>query len=382
MVKGLHRKFFGLVHGRRLIYNTCWEDPRIDRDLLELGPDSSVVVITSAGCNALAYLLDGPAAIHAVDVNFRQNALLLLKMALIRHGDHEWLFSMFGNGGDPAYREIYAAVRPDLPAWARQYWDDKIDYFKPGGMRKSFYWRSAAGDFAWLFQKLLVGANRLGRSFQAMLTARSLEEQTSLYQQIEPHLFRRGLGWLLSQPAALAFIGVPTPQLRLIEDQYPGGMVEYIQERCQRVFTTLPFTDNYFWRVYLTGAYTLDCCPEYLARANFQALQERVQRVTVHNATITRFLQENPGRYSHFVLLDHQDWLAWHDTASLLEEWEEIFANSRPEAKILLRSAGPDLRFLPANVTSRLRFFPELTGPLHERDRVGTYGSLHLAEVA
>jgi S-adenosylmethionine-diacylglycerol 3-amino-3-carboxypropyl transferase len=382
MVSGLHHKFFGLVHGRRLIYNTCWEDPRIDRNLLELGPDSSVVVITSAGCNALDYLLGDPAAIHAVDVNFRQNALLLLKMALIRNGDHEWLFSMFGNGGAPAYREIYASVRADLPAWARQYWDDKIDYFKPGGIRKSFYWRGAAGDFAWLFQKLLVVANRLDRSIQAMLGARSLEEQTSLYYQIEPHLLRRGLGWLLSQPAALAFIGVPTPQLRLIEDQYPGGMVEYIQERFQRVFTTVPFKDNYFWRVYLTGSYTSDCCPGYLARANFQALQDRVGRVTVHNATITRFLQENPGEYSHFVLLDHQDWLAWHDTASLLEEWEEIFANSRPGAKILLRSAGPDLRFLPENVTARLRFFPELTGPLHERDRVGTYGSLHLAEVA
>jgi S-adenosylmethionine-diacylglycerol 3-amino-3-carboxypropyl transferase len=382
MASRLHHKFFGLVHGRRLIYNTCWEDPRIDRDLLGLGPDSAVVVITSAGCNALEYLLDKPAAIHAVDVNFRQNALLLLKMALIRHGDHEWLFAMFGRGGVPAYREIYAAVRPDLPAWARGYWDDKIDYFRPGGMRKSFYWRGAAGDFAWLCQTLLVGPNHLGRAIQALLGARSLAEQTSLYYQIEPHLFRRGLGWLLRQPAALAFIGVPTPQLRLIEDQYPGGLMEYIQERFQRVFTTVPFTDNYFWRVYLTGAYTSDCCPGYLAAANFQTLRHRVQRVTVHNATITQFLRENPGAYSHFVLLDHLDWLAWHDTAALLEEWEEIFRNSRPGAKILMRSAGPDLRFLPENVTSRLRFFPELTAPLHEQDRVGTYGSLHLAEVA
>jgi S-adenosylmethionine-diacylglycerol 3-amino-3-carboxypropyl transferase len=144
----------------------------------------------------------------------------------------------------------------------------------------------------------------------------------------------------------------------------------------------VPFRDNYFWRVYLTGSYTSDCCPEYLAAANFQALRDRVHRVTVHNATITQFLQENPGQYSHFVLLDHQDWLAWHDTASLLEEWQEIFRNSRPGAKILMRSAGPDLRFLPEQVTIKLRFFPELTAPLHERDRVGTYGSLHLAEVA
>jgi S-adenosylmethionine-diacylglycerol 3-amino-3-carboxypropyl transferase len=381
MVKGWQQKFFSLVHGNRLIYNTCWEDPRIDRQLLNLGPESSVVVITSAGCNVLDYLLDGPGAIHAVDVNFRQNALLCLKLALIRHGDQARLFALFGNGGAPAYREIYARVRGSLPPWARDYWDAKIDYFRPGGMRKSFYWRGAAGDFAWVFHTLLVGFNGLGRTLEAMLAAGSLEEQSRLYGRIEPHLFRPGLAWLLRQPAALAFIGVPTPQIRLIEDHYPGGLVQFVQENLRRVFTTAPLRDNYFWWVYLTGSYTPECCPGYLAAENFAVLQERLDRVTIHTATITRFLQENPGEYSHFVLLDHQDWLAWHDTDLLVEEWREIFRHSRPGAKILLRSAGPDVRFLPETVTSRLRFFPELTVPLHARDRVGTYGSLHLAEV-
>jgi S-adenosylmethionine-diacylglycerol 3-amino-3-carboxypropyl transferase len=381
MVKAWHQKFFGLLHGNRLIYNTCWEDPRIDRKLLNLGPESRGVVITSAGCNVLDYLLDGPAAIHAIDVNFRQNALLCLKLALIRRGDPGQLFSLFGNGGAAAYREIYARVRGDLPDWARDYWDGKIDYFRPGGIRKSFYWRGAAGDFAWVFHTLLVGFNGLGRTLEALLRAGSLEEQTRLYGRIEPLLFRRGLAWLLSQPAALAFIGVPTPQIRLIEDHYPGGLVQFVQENLRRVFTTMPLWDNYFWRVYLTGSYTPECCPGYLAAENFPVLRERIDRVMVHNATITRFLQENPGEYSHFVLLDHQDWLAWHNTDLLVEEWREIFRNSRAGAKILLRSAGPDVRFLPETVTSRLRFFPEQTLPLHARDRVGTYGSLHLAEV-
>ena len=115
MVKQLQDKMFRYIHGNRLIYNTCWEDPRIDRKLLNLGPESSVVVITSAGCNVLDYLLDGPETIYAVDVNFRQNALLCLKMALIQHGDHNLLFSLFGNGSAPAYRNIYYAVRPKLP---------------------------------------------------------------------------------------------------------------------------------------------------------------------------------------------------------------------------------------------------------------------------
>jgi S-adenosylmethionine-diacylglycerol 3-amino-3-carboxypropyl transferase len=63
MVTELQQKFFALIHGNRLIYNTCWEDPRIDRQLLNLSPESEVVAITSAGCNVLDYLLDGLGAI-------------------------------------------------------------------------------------------------------------------------------------------------------------------------------------------------------------------------------------------------------------------------------------------------------------------------------
>jgi S-adenosylmethionine-diacylglycerol 3-amino-3-carboxypropyl transferase len=81
------------------------------------------------------------------------------------------------------------------------------------------------------------------------------------------------------------------------------------------------------------------------------------------------------------VLLDHQDWLAYHDPAALREEWELIFANSRPGAKVLLRSAGLNLDFVPEDIRARLRFFPERTEALHRTDRVGTYGSLHFAEI-
>ena len=52
-----HDALFRRVHGNTLIYNTCWEDPRLDREMLGLDRHSRVVMITSAGCNALDYLL-------------------------------------------------------------------------------------------------------------------------------------------------------------------------------------------------------------------------------------------------------------------------------------------------------------------------------------
>ena len=382
MINDLQQKLFALIHGNRLIYNTCWEDPRIDRQLLQLNQESKVVAITSAGCNVLDYLLDGPGAVHAVDVNFRQNALLFLKMALIEDGDHDSLFALFGRGSWPSYRDIYAQVRQLLPTWVQHFWDKKIAYFKPKGLRQSFYWRGGAGDFAWLLQTMLLRNRPLKRLFGGLLDAKSLEDQKLLYDQVEPHIFRRGLRWLLRQPPAMAFIGVPMAQIRLIEEEYPGGLVTYIRDSLRQVFTSVPMRDNYFWRVYLTGSYTSECCPGYLRADYLQTLQKRIARVRLYNTSVTRFLQNNPGEYTHFILLDHQDWLAWHNTDALLGEWSQIFRNSRPGSRILMRSAGPDLSFLPATVTSRLRFFPDLTQPLHHQDRVGTYGSLHLAEVA
>jgi len=58
---------FNAIYSRNLIYNTCWEDPAIDRQALAIGSDDTVLAITSAGCNVLDYALLGPRQIYAVD---------------------------------------------------------------------------------------------------------------------------------------------------------------------------------------------------------------------------------------------------------------------------------------------------------------------------
>jgi len=47
----------------------------------------------------------------------------------------------------------------------------------------------------------------------------------------------------------------------------------------------------------------------------------------------------------------------------------------------MMRSAAIEVDFIPESAKAALRFFPELTDRLHLHDRVGTYGSLHFAEV-
>ena len=373
---------FHHVHGGQLIYNACWEDPRIDRQLLGLKSDSRVVMITSAGCNALDYLLDDPAEIHTVDVNPRQNALLELKRALIKRGSFEDLFEFFGIGSHERYKPVYRAVRPGLSVSARKFWDDNISFFDPSSLKKSFYYHGAAGMAAWLMGGVLFRAKpNIKNHALCLLDADSLGQQARVYAALEPKIWGKLSGWLIRQSIVMTLLGVPEPQIKLIEDQYPGGVTAYVKDKLRHVMSAVPARENYFWRVYITGSYTLSCCPNYLREANMPVLAARADRIRPHTCTVSQFLQRNPGVYSHYVLLDHQDWLAHHAPEALAEEWALIFANSRPGTRILMRSAGLDLSFVPDSVRSRLRFFPERTDPLHLTDRVGTYGSMHFAEV-
>lgn len=179
----------------------------------------------------------------------------------------------------------------------------------------------------------------------------------------------------------LSLLGVPRSQARLIQDQYPGGVLEYVRNKVQQVATEVPMFDNYFWRVYVTGEYSERACPEYLRQGNHEVLRSRAARVRTHTRWLAQFLECHPGRYTHYVLLDHQDWLASHDTQALAAEWRLILQNSQPGTRVLFRSAAPCVDFIPGFVRERVKFATDRTAVLHLRDRVGTYGSLHLAEV-
>jgi S-adenosylmethionine-diacylglycerol 3-amino-3-carboxypropyl transferase len=378
----VHDRFFQKIHGSRLIYNTCWEDPRIDRELLELNGDSRVVVITSAGCNVLDYLMDGPAEIHSVDVNPRQNALLQLKLALIAAGDYDDFFEVFGRGRHDDFQALYGRLAGQLPPEARDFWGDKAGYFSQRGLKKSFYYHGTTGMAAWLFLKYLyLTRPRLRSLIFDLVDARSLDQQRRIYDEIEGRLWGGFSLWLVRQPALMTLLGVPRPQIRLIQTEYPGGLSQFVRDKMRHVFTEVVMADNYFWRVYITGEYTAGCCPNYIRPDNFAHLHACVDRVRTYTGTLSAFLKERRGAYTHFVLLDHQDWLAWHAPEALEEEWRLILANSRPGARILMRSAGFRLDFIPRSIAAALRFRPDLTEPLHPFDRVGTYGSLHFAEV-
>ncbi|MFG0332262.1 MAG: DUF3419 family protein [Maioricimonas sp. JB049] len=391
----LSRTYFNFIHKHNLVYNTCWEDPRLDHVALDLGPDDNVLVITSAGCNALDYALAGPNRVYAVDVNPRQNALLELKLAGIRHLDYETFFELFGTGSSPQWSTIYhERLRKTLTPESRSYWDRRSKFFDGSTRRSSFYFWGSSGTFAWLVNGYINRVAKIRDGIDTLLNASTVEEQQEIYRdrQLRESLFRPMITWMLRRDATLALLGVPRSQRRQLDEGYPGGVVQFIVDRIETVFADRPLHDNYFWRVYLTGSYTEQCCPEYLKPENFQRLKDGlVDRVEVHTNSILGFLDENDVAISRYVLLDHMDWL-WANLRDVLSaEWQAIHDRAAANTRIIWRSAGLDVDFVdpitingkhgPTSLGELLTYNPELARELHERDRVNTYGSFYIADL-
>lgn len=387
MFDWLGQRVFAYVHNNYLVYSSCWEDPRADRLGLQITPEDTLLVITSAGCNVLDYLLDEPKRIFAVDVNHRQNALLQLKISAIRELPWEDFFALFGRGTHHNARKIYhQLLREHIDSQSREYWDRHIDLFSG---RRSFYYRTTSGMFSAGFRWYLDHIIRCSKPVEKILNCKSVEEQIEIYEaQLRDKLWGPWLGFFLQRDSLLALSGIP-PQQRKQFQKFEPLIQTYLQRQAERVLYELPIADNYFWRVYLTGSFTPECCPRYLGQSGFEKLKHLIERVTTHTSSVAQFLETHDNRITRFILLDHMDWLTGARSPELAREWQAILDRSSPNAIMLWRSLGLNTDFVNdvwVNLKGRkcrlrdlLRYDREQAEKMRKIERVSVYGYLALA---
>jgi len=393
LVDWVSGRVFNLVHRHNLVYNTCWEDPRLDRVALQLRPQDTVLVITSAGCNSLDYALTGPKHVYAVDMNPRQNALLELKLSGIRNLDFDTFFRMFGEGRLEGARGVYEQrLRESLSDWAQRYWDRKIKFFD--NRRRPFYFRGTSGTLARMLNIYVDKVVRLRPWVNAILDAETVDQQRLIYEQhMRARFWTRSVRFAINRDTTLSMVGVPRAQRSQVEMHYDGRIAEFVEDCVEAVLTELPLVDNYFWRVYMTGSYTPECCPEYLKQRNFQKLKDGLADcISVHTDSVQGFLENNDVQISRYVLLDHMDWLAEKYFPLLEAEWQAIVDRATPDARIIWRSGGLRTDYVDEvqveidgrrrRVGELLKYHRELAQLLHRKCRVHTYGSFYIADLA
>lgn len=388
--QGLLQKLFA-VWFDAFVYNQIWEDPRVDLQALQLDETSRVLTISSGGCNALNYLLEGPQSVTAVDLNRYHIYLLNLKLAALIHlPGYEEFFEFFGRGRSRnagAYYLRYVARHLDRET--RNFWEsntlggsllygDRVSFFSDRGL----YDHSRNGYFLRFFH---TAARLSGCDIEKVLKAGSPEEQQRYYEKhIDPFFdtfFVRTIGRL---PVTLFGLGIPPQQYNELTNELSQGgtVIDIYRERVRRLACDFPINENYFaWQAFARKYDTekRKAVPEYLKEENYKKLKSNAERLmTIVGSATDAISNSEPGTFNRFVLLDAQDWM---NAAHMTELWSSIAEKAEPGARIIFRTAGaesPVEKNLPRALRARFAYDSELSGKLFKQDRASIYGGFHL----
>jgi S-adenosylmethionine-diacylglycerol 3-amino-3-carboxypropyl transferase len=369
---------------RGLVYAQIWEDPLVDLEALQLGPDSHLVTIASGGCNVLSYLTANPCRITAVDLNTAHVALNRLKLVAARRlPDHASFYRFFGEANQPdnvmAYREF---VAPYLDETSRRYWEgrDLLGRKRIGGFARNIYRRGLLGHF-------IGGTQLLARCYGIrsgdILAANSIDEQREIFEtRFAPIFEKRFVRWLASNPASLFGLGIPPAQYKALLGDESGGMVKVLRDRLEKLACGFDISQNYFaWQAFGRGYEDRPraSVPPYLEEAHYPAIVERVDRVEIRHMNFIDYLRECPlASRDRYVLLDAQDWMT---DAQLGELWFQITRTARPGARVIFRTAAAPTLLpgrVPEATLSRWRYEEAASLDFTRRDRSSIYGGMHL----
>jgi S-adenosylmethionine-diacylglycerol 3-amino-3-carboxypropyl transferase len=369
---------------RRLVYTQIWEDPEADLAALELPMGSTIVTISSGGCNALSYLTARPAQVYAVDLNEAHLSLLKLKLAGLRaFSSYADFWQFFGEACSPANSELYRQrLWLMLDADARAYWDKcnilgrpRHAYFTNG-----FYRHGMLGRFIGIAHVL---AKFAGIDLEALLKGRIDDPERIQALDRLHRLFHSPWARLITATPALLFsLGIPPQQRVLLGAGAP--LNEVLLERLLRLINGHPNENNYFAWQALHRSYPGPgdrCLPPYLQASQFERMRNGAGLIIPVHANLRAFLESLPAReVDAVVLLDSQDWMAVEEIRAL---WNAIDRAGSDNVRVIFRTAGTGSPLDSAELAPLRQIWrrdEERSDIGFERDRSGIYGGFHCYE--
>ena len=367
-----------------LVYPQIWEDPEVDMEALKIGPETRMITITSGGCNMLSYLTRDPRQIIAVDLNTAHIALSKLKLEGARHlPNHATFYRFFGEADEKANLAAYKRfLKGKIAKDVEDYWEarDLLLRKRITLFSRDLYQHGLLGYFIWAGHLI---AKAYGVNLQHLTQTNSRTEQRSYFEKhLAPLFDKRLVRWMTSKKLSLYGLGIPPAQYEALASAGNGSMSEVLKQRLENLACNFDLSENYFaWQAFgkRYGGGPSGPLPPYLQEDHFNTIRERVDRVSVENASFTeRLKSEADGSLNGYVLLDAQDWM---NDEQLNEIWAEITRTAAPGARVIFRTAA-EPTILPGRVADDIlgqwEYKEKQSADFHARDRSAIYGGFHL----
>ncbi len=345
-----------------ILYAQCWEDPELDRAAFRIGPDDTVFTITSGGCNALAFLVDNPARVVAVDLNPCQNFQLELKIAAFRLLSHEELLEFTGVRESDRREAMYRRLRTVLPEESLGYWDGQPGKIRRGLMHCGRYERYMGLLRTWT--RMLMGPRLIAQFFEEDDPGRRAALFNDRWDTGAWKLITRVL--LSRKTMTLLFDGA---FFRYVEGDFSFG--RHFAGRVRHAMTDLPPKENPFLSYILLGRYASEeHLPTWLRSENFEAIRRGLDKITVRTAACDEYFRSLPdSTISRFNFTNIFEWISAEAFDRLLRETWRV---GRPGAVLTYRNLLVH-RERPETLAGLFRPDRDLAQSLHEQDRSFVY---------
>lgn len=297
-----------------LVFTLNWEDPKSDLKALRIQPRSTIVSITSGGCNTIEFLLHGPDKIYAIDINPAQNFLMELKKAAFHKLNYREFACLMGLNDSEDPWLVYNKLKDGLSSPALNFWNANRPLIAGGILLKGRYEKfvSIAGKAI----NFIQGKRRV----RGLFAEKSLEEQQRYYDEVFDTWRFKMIFRLLFNKQMLARRGLNADYFHF--DDGSSSFAESFYQRARNAFRNIPIENNYFLALYLLGRYLKeDAVPEYLKEEHFDMLKARVHRIEAVTEDAKTWLQSMPDQsVDGFALSNICELKSEEDTAALFKE--------------------------------------------------------------
>ncbi len=353
-------------------YSQVWEDYELLVKGLKIDGDDNILSIASAGCNAMALLLEEPSSVTAVDLNPSQCAIVHLKKAAILQLEHAEFAILMGARGTPEDRwPLYTRIKDSIPEDAQIFWDHHREIIEHGILhcgRLEKYFR--------VFQEGFIAKAATAEQLRAYLNLSDAEEQSSFFEKIFGNeKFAEAFKQYTSRNMITTH-GRDESQFRFVEVEDVG---QHFYDRFRYTCTQVPTSGNFYQEYLLTSEYSdLEVGPPYLRPSNFQKLRELMPRLEILTKGLDECLFDHEeGFYSKANLSDLFEYLSPEVTEDFLRK---LATRMRPGGRLAYWNLLVN-RQRPESLSDWLKPHEEEAQALWKQDRAFFYGAFHLEEI-
>ena len=308
---------------QKLVYSASNEDPSSELKALSLNKQDEVLCLTGSGARPLDLLTASPKKVVSIDFNPRQNWLLELKVAAIKHLSYTELIAFLGVIPDRDRWNCYRSLRSEISPEARKFWDKQAAKIKRGVLY-SGVWESYQ---RWM--KVPLWPRR--QLIEKLFNTQTLAEQWELWQHSwDTTLWKWSLRFI-SQPFIWKYI-LKEPGFVHISPQ--TNIAEILHARFNHTARTIRFCENPFVELLLRSRYSQNNLPLHLQPKSHEQLKNSVSNLSIVTERLDLHMEKNPNCYSAFSL---SDFSSYCDQQSYREVWKRVLIAAKQNAKVCER---------------------------------------------